>query len=129
MEKILYIIRGASGSGKTTFANSLGCPVYSADMFFELNGGEYKFDVTKLKEAHKWCYDEVHHSMAWGESRIAVANTFTRLWEFENYVELARIHGYTVFTVIVENRHGGKNVHGVSSELVQSQKDRFEIKL
>jgi adenylate kinase family enzyme len=34
MEKILYICRGISGSGKSTFAKTLGCPVYEADQYF-----------------------------------------------------------------------------------------------
>jgi hypothetical protein len=34
-----------------------------------------------------------------------------------------------VFTVIVENRHGGKNIHGVPEDKLQIMKDRFEVKL
>jgi len=130
MEKILYIIRGASGSGKTSFANSLECHVFSADDYFtSTDGTEYKFDSSKLKLAHEYCQDFTTKYMKFGEPKIAVANTFTREWEMEPYFTLAKLYGYTVFTVIVENRHGGKNVHGVSPEMVQAQKDRFEIKL
>ena len=32
-------------------------------------------------------------------------------------------------TIIVENRHGGQNKHGVPEEKVQQMRDRFEIKL
>jgi hypothetical protein len=31
--------------------------------------------------------------------------------------------------VIVENRHGGVNQHGVPEDKIQLMKDRFEIKL
>ena len=34
MEKVLYIVRGISGSGKSTFAKTLGGQHYEADMFF-----------------------------------------------------------------------------------------------
>jgi hypothetical protein len=34
-----------------------------------------------------------------------------------------------VFTIIVENRHGGKNVHGVPDDILEKMKGRFEISL
>jgi len=60
---------------------------------------------------------------------IVVSNTFTQEWEMEPYFKLAEKYGYTVFSVIVENRHGGKNEHGVPEEKVQVMKNRFQIKL
>lgn len=60
---------------------------------------------------------------------IAVSNTFTQEWEMETYFKLAKQYDYTVFTVIVENRHGGVNQHGVPEDKIQIMKDRFEIKL
>jgi hypothetical protein len=60
---------------------------------------------------------------------IAVSNTFTQEWEMEYYIELAKKYEYTVFTIIVENRHGGKNVHGVPDEVLTKMRGRFEIKL
>ena len=34
-----------------------------------------------------------------------------------------------VFSIIVENRHGGENVHNVPQETLEKMKNRFEIKL
>jgi hypothetical protein len=31
--------------------------------------------------------------------------------------------------VVVENRHGNENIHGVPENKLQQMKDRFEIKL
>jgi len=45
------------------------------------------------------------------------------------YFDLAKQYGYMVFTVIVENRHGGVNQHGVPDEALTRMRDRFEIKL
>jgi hypothetical protein len=45
------------------------------------------------------------------------------------YLDLAKQFEYHVVSLIVENRHGGKNVHGVPDEKVQEMRDRFEIKL
>jgi len=126
--KILYIVRGIPGSGKSTFANSLDCPVFEADMYF-MNDGEYKFDVSKIKLAHNWCKLRVEHSMEDNLQKIAVSNTFTQEWEMEAYYEMAKQYGYTVFSVIIENRHGGINQHGVPEDKLQMMKDRFEVKL
>ena len=133
MEKMLYIVRGIPGSGKSTFAKSLGGTHFESDMFFMVDG-EYKFDFTKLKEAHKWCQDRVGNAMILNITAnlndvIVVSNTFTQEWEMEHYFKLAKTYGYKVFSIIVENRHEGTNVHGVPEEKVEQMKNRFEIKL
>ena len=133
MEKVLYIVRGIPGSGKSTFAKSLGGTHFEADMFF-MKDGEYKFDMFKIKEAHKWCQDSVERAMLLNHttgdnSIIIVSNTFTQEWEMEAYYALAKQWNYKVFSIIVENRHGGVNEHGVPEDKLQAMKDRFEIKL
>jgi hypothetical protein len=60
---------------------------------------------------------------------IAVSNTFTQEWEMEPYNKLAEKYGYKVFSVIVENRHGGVNTHGVPEDKLEIMKNRFEVKL
>lgn len=131
--KILYIVRGIPGSGKTTFAKTLGGVHFEADQYFMVDG-EYRFDVTKLKDAHKWCQGQVSNAMLLNytanmNNTIVVSNTFTQEWEMEPYIEMAKEWGYTVFTIVVENRHGGKNVHGVPDDKLEIMRNRFEIKL
>jgi predicted kinase len=131
MNKVLFIVRGLPGSGKSTLAKSLGSVHFEADMYF-MEGNEYKFDITKIKKAHEWCQNQVEISMKngnIGDSRIAVSNTFTQEWEMKPYVDLAEKYGYTVFTIVTENRHGGVNVHNVPEEVLDNMKNRFEIKL
>ena len=133
MEKILYIVRGIPGSGKSTFAKSLGGTHFETDMFF-MKDGEYKFDMFKLKEAHKWCQDSVYNAMILNHTAglnnvIVVSNTFTQEWEMKPYFEMADQHDYKVFSIVVENRHGGVNEHNVPEETLTLMRNRFEINL
>lgn len=133
MEKILTICRGIPGSGKSTFAKTLGGIHVEADQYF-MEDGVYKWDPTMIKNAHNYCQGQ---TQAWMKtdsdqidtSKIVVSNTFTQVWEMEPYFKLAEQYGYKVFTIIVENRHGGVNQHGVPDEVLTKMCDRFEIKL
>lgn len=131
--KTLYIVRGLPGSGKSTFAKSIGGIHIEADQFF-MENGKYNFDVTKIKLAHKYCQNQTE---AWmktdgiqvDNTKIVVSNTFTQEWEMEPYFKMAEDFGYRVFTIIVENRHGGKNIHDVPEDKLEQMKNRFEVKL
>jgi predicted kinase len=126
--KELFLLRGLPGSGKSTLAKSLSESHIEADMFF-MKDGEYKFDGSKIKDAHNWCQDVVEHWMDENKPKIVVSNTFTQEWEMDNYNKLAERFGYRVYSVIVENRHGGMNEHGVPEEKLEQMKNRFEIRL
>ena len=134
MEKILYIVRGIPGAGKSTFAKTLGGIHIEADQYFIDGEGNYNFDGSKIKLAHEYCRAQTG---AWMSSdglqvnvdKIVVSNTFTQEWEMEPYFELAKKYGYKVFTVIVENRHGGTNEHNVPEDKIEQMKNRFSIKL
>jgi predicted kinase len=131
--KTLYIVRGLPGSGKSTFAKTLGGTHFETDNFFMVDG-EYKFDGSKIKEAHNWCQNSVNSAMILNNTAglnetIVVSNTFTQEWEMKPYFEMAETYGYRVFSIIVENRHGGVNQHNVPEEVLNSMKNRFEIKI
>jgi predicted kinase len=129
MDKILYIVRGIPGSGKSTFAKTLGGQHYEADMYFIDENGDYNFDVTKIKDAHQWCQSFVKTDMILEYPKIVVSNTSTQEWEMKPYFDLAKEFGYTVFAIIVENRHGGKNQHDVPEDKIEQMINRFEVKL
>jgi predicted kinase len=126
--KELFLVRGCPGSGKTTLAESLGGLHMEADKYFTYEG-KYEFDGSKLKEAHAWCQNAVRVFMGNKSKRVVVSNTFTQEWEMQPYYDLAKEYGYKVFSIIVENRHGGVNEHGVPEDKLVQMKDRFEIKL
>ena len=132
--KNLYLLRGLPGSGKSTLAEQLGGSHFETDKYFYDKDGNYNFDASKLKNAHNWCQDYVGNAMilnhTTGENKtIVVSNTFTQEWEMKPYMDMAKEWGYRVFTIIVENRHGGVNQHGVPDEKLQQMNDRFETKL
>lgn len=129
MDKVLFIVRGKPGSGKSTFAKQLTSNVFEADHYFYDNDGNYNFIPSEIKEAHKECQNNVRFAMMSSIPKIAVSNTFTQEWEMEPYFELAKQYGYVVFSVIVETRHSGKNVHNVPEDKIKMMKDRFQINL
>ena len=131
IKKNLFLVRGIPGSGKTTFAESICPTVISADDYFIGADGLYYFNPEKLKAAHSMCQARAEMHMEMGEhgSNIAIANTFTQLWEMQPYIDLAEKYGYIVHTIIIENRHGGENVHGVPEVAINRMRDRFEVQL
>jgi len=122
-----------TGSGKTTLAKSIGGVHMEADQYF-MEGGVYNFDATKLKLAHNYCQNQTR---AWMKTdgdqvnvdKIIVSNTFTQEWEMKAYYDMAKEHGYKVYSLIVENRHGGVNEHNVPVEVLEKMDGRFEVKL
>jgi predicted kinase len=134
--KNLYLLRGLPGAGKSTLANQIGDTHLEADMYFINENGEYIFNGADIKKAHQWCQSQVelamiqnHITYGLDSSDIIVSNTFPQEWEMEPYYKLAESYGYRVFSIIVENRHGGENQHGVPADKMQAMKDRFEVKL
>jgi predicted kinase len=131
--KELFLLRGLPGSGKSTLAKMLvGEKDYchkEADMYFMDGDGNYKFQPSKIKEAHKWCQEEIEFAMKYEHSPVVVSNTFTQKWEMDSYYDLAIMYGYRVHSLIVENRHNGVNEHNVPEEKLVQMKNRFEIKL
>lgn len=132
-DKVLILMRGLPGSGKSTLAKMLvGDKDYchkEADMYFVDNEGNYNFVPSQIKQAHQWCKDEIEFAMKYNHSPVVVSNTFTQEWEMDDYYLLAEKYGYRVSSIIVENRHGGINEHGVPEEKIQQMRDRFDIKL
>jgi hypothetical protein len=131
--KNLILLRGLPGSGKSTLAKVLQpsgwSAHYEADTYFVGPDGTYCFDPSRIKDAHIWCQDQTRKAMEDEISTIFITNTFTQEWEMKSYYELAEKYGYTVYSIISENRHNGVNVHNVTEDKLKIMKERFEIKL
>ena len=128
--KQLMLIRGLPGSGKSTVAKLFDKALhFEADMYFLDSDGNYQFDASKIKNAHNWCRDSVMDAMKEGHPIVVVSNTFTQEWEMNVYYLLAEELGYRVISMIVENRHDGKNIHGCPDDKIEQMRNRFEFKL
>lgn len=122
----LVIVRGPSGFGKSTLANkefvSKGFYHLEADMFF-MEGGTYKFNPGKLKDAHAWCQKQTELFLRTGKS-VVVSNTFTKKWEMSFYLELATKMGIPVKVIRMTKEYG--NTHGVPAAIVKQMVERME---
>lgn len=95
--KTLYLMRGPSGTGKSTLAKTIGAKaVFSADDFFTQDDGTYAFNPDKIGQAHGRCKAQTEAALKKGISPVAVDNTFTKRFELKPYVEMARQYGYNV---------------------------------
>ena len=128
MKRSLIILRGLPGSGKTSLAEILDAPICSEDDYF-MKDGRYLWTTDELGSAHQWCLGRCEFNMRQDADKIIVANTSTSARELKPYYDLAQKYGYQVFSVIVENRHEGKNIHNVPEETLRKMSERFSIKL
>jgi predicted kinase len=156
----VVILRGPSGAGKSTVTKAItahqgpeNVAVCSADEFFMhdcmvqdpdaviaeggepimIPGREYRFNPTKLGEAHAWCYGQFLYELIAGKPFIIVDNTNIHMWEWTNYAVAAKAMGYTVDiqefrveTVEQIQECQRRNVHRVPADIVARMCLEFE---
>jgi predicted aldo/keto reductase-like oxidoreductase/predicted kinase len=132
--KRLIILRGISGTGKSTLAASLerehGVKALSSDEFF-MRGGKYDFNRDLVPQAHKWNHGRADKAMGRGEPVVIVDNTNTQAWEMKPYVLSAKKHGYSVefrepdWSPRLRDERGRWNVDFI--EQMQKSKERTDI--
>lgn len=116
----VYILRGVSGSGKSSVTRSIiqnltlaSSAVYtplggesnpeilstltvcSADNYFiSPKDGVYRMDLTKLKDAHAWCEGQFALALETGVPIIIVDNTNTATWNYSKYEEMLLAYNF-----------------------------------
>ena len=115
-EKILTIVRGLPGSGKThiargvaAFLKSGGPLICSADSYFmneDVHGQMvYDFDQRRMKDAHKHCQMQFQEALVLDARVVVVDNTSLKRKDYAEYVTKGKDAGYNVVIVDVECRH------------------------
>ena len=130
MEKIIIILRGISGCGKTSLAELLVNKEFicTADDY-HIKNGKYEWKQENANLAHLKCQKKCENLMKASAPKIIIANTSSTEKELKPYYDLAYKYNYKVFCAIVENRHSGKNIHNVPQEIINKMIERFSIKL
>jgi len=118
----LTIVRGLPGSGKSTKAKSLGCFHVEADMY-HIEDGQYNWQAHHVKRAHAWCRRMVEEAIRM-HMDVAVSNTFTQVWEFKEYLDMAERYQYNVKVIRCTADYG--NIHNVPQANLDRMRERFE---
>ncbi|KAJ8000458.1 hypothetical protein DPEC_G00180330 [Dallia pectoralis] len=135
--RVLVMLRGAPGSGKTTLARAIleqnpQGVVLSTDDYF-CRHGEYFYDPSVLGEAHEWNHNRAKVAMETSCSPVVIDNTNMQGWEMRPYVAMALRQNYKVLFREPDTWWKNKprelerrSKHGVSAEKIRQMMDRYE---
>lgn len=130
--KVVYILRGIPGNGKSTLAEQLvtnsktSSVICCADDYFTNLDGNYNWDAEKIGSAHKWCFNLFDENIKDQTETIIVANTSTRETDVNKYRNHAIENGYMVFVLTIENWHNGVNTHNVPNETLEKMRTQLK---
>lgn len=131
-QRNLIILRGVSGAGKSTFCNLIGGNkvVCCADDFFTDIHGNYKWYPDGLGKAHKYCAEQFDKALDDDTiDNIIIANVNAKPADWKYYVDKATEQGLKVTFVVLENRHGNKDIHSVPFETLERQENTIKQNL
>lgn len=120
----LTLIRGISGSGKSTMAVKMTDSWWQeTDLYFYNEFDEYHFDKSKLKKNHNLCFNDAKSLLDFG-ANVVVSNTFIKPWEAKRYIDLARESGYELEIISLTTDYG--SIHA-PQHVVDRQKKSYRL--
>ncbi len=152
IRKKIFIMRGISGSGKSSEAQKIAkqesekfnvkmlspleeldsdhvITYCSADAYFMKNG-VYNYDYLRIGEAHNSCLKKYLKALSSSTNQVIIVdNTHTETWEYAPYTALARVYGYEICIVEVYRDILScirDNIHGVPVNAIKEQFKRFQ---
>lgn len=140
-QKLIIILRGLPGSGKTTLSRLLlgqsrDGVVFSTDDYFRQQDGYWSYNVGQLGAAHEWNQKRAKQAMDQGRTPIIIDNTNTQAWEMKPYVEAALENGYNVefqepntWWKFDSGELEKRNEHGVSREKITQMLERYDFQI
>lgn len=122
----MIILRGVPGCGKSTLASLLNniyqdSTICSNDAYM-YEDGVYKWSPDKIKTAVELCYNRAENAMLTGIEIVIIDNTHCKEEYVKKYTDLAEKYGYQIISLVVENRHGNKNIHNVNEETINNMR-------
>ncbi|KAG5672497.1 hypothetical protein PVAND_002621 [Polypedilum vanderplanki] len=140
-DRVCVLLRGLPGSGKSYLANAIinatvkSNPqnhIISADSYF-IQNGRYKYDASKLSQAHDYAQRIFVQRASEGYSPLIVDNTNKEIWEMFHYVNVAIQYEYYIEIMIPNTpwawsttKLAMKNIHMVPIEKINFMKEKFE---
>lgn len=125
--KVAIINRAVVGSGKSTMAKAIAdvvgaCVIHSTDDYF-MEGGEYKFNPSKLGEYHTLNFEAFKRDCQDDIDCVICDNTNIITDHCKAYVEVAKENGYKVIQLFFEpdslENHLTRNAHNVPKEGIE----------
>ncbi len=123
--KILYVIRGPFGTGKTEFARTITENVVSSWDYY-MQYGENKWNEKLKPHADKYCITQSEVLMKQSVETLAVTSSFSSNTDLDIYYELAEKYGYKVFCLVMDNRDVSEYRKNVPEEVVYDQAERLK---
>ncbi|XP_075050912.1 NEDD4-binding protein 2 isoform X2 [Mixophyes fleayi] len=135
--KVLILLRGAPGSGKSTLGRLLleqnpAGVILSTDDYFSQNG-QYQYDVSCLGDAHEWNHKRAKGAFEKTVSPIIIDNTNLQGWEMKPYVSMAMKYKYKVtfrepdtWWKYKPKELERRNCHGIKKEKIKKMLEHFE---
>jgi len=138
-DKLLLILRGLPGSGKSTFSkavieeaqkNGLTFARFCTDDYWQIHG---RFNPVELPAAHAWNFNRAATAMIDGINVVIIDNVNKKREQFSNYSIFGEAHGYEVVTKVIGEftdkailEYFHRNLHNVPLHTIVKMAQEFE---